>query len=365
MARGNAGDGGYQQRDNGSWRWRGMIGGKRQSVTGTTKREVQRKVRELLHNADKGILPPVGRLTVTEHFEQWLETEKHSVKPATYQFYAYISKGFVIPAFGPKQIADLRAPQIERLYSELLARGLSPRTVHHVHAVLHAALEQAVRWNCVARNVVGLVDPPKVERREIRALSPEQVRTLLTTLKGDRWETLVRVALATGMRQSELLGLKWADVDLGAGVIQVRRQLSREMRLVETKTGRGRQIDLPPLAVLGLRQHRTSQNENRLLLGSEWEDNDLVFCTHEGRPLGHRNVLRAFKLVLQRAELPAVSFHALRHTAATLMFLNNEPPKVIQERLGHSTIQVTMDIYSHLMPGMGKAAAERLDRFFA
>lgn len=365
MGKSNYGQGSIELRANGSWRWRGTIGGRRRSVSAQTKRELLQKVRTLQSNADKGILPPTERLTLDQHIQRWLEVKRNVVKPRTYESYSYLTRAHILPSLGSRQLASLGVVDIQDLYGQLLGKGLSPQTVHHVHTCLNTVLAQAVKWNLVPRNVASLADAPKVPRKELLTLTSEQVEQLLAKSRGTRWGTLSLVAIATGLRQSELLGLRWSDIQWEAGTLYVQRQYGKDGAFAETKTGKGRRIDLSTKTLDVLRAHRSKQNEYRLSMGAEWENNDLVFCTHQGRPLGHRNVLREFKKLLQKAELPDVSFHALRHTAATLMFLNNVQPKVIQERLDHSTIQMTMDIYSHLVPSMGKDAAESIDQYLA
>ncbi len=216
------------------------------------------------------------------------------------------------------------------------------------------------------RNVATLAHPPRVTREQVIALTPEEARQLLAQVRGDRWEALVALALASGMRQSELLGLKWGDVDLAAGTLRVQRQLGRDGRFAEPKTKKARRtIDLPASCVATLKEHRRAQTEERLHVGPDWEATGLVLCTHRGRPLSQRNVLRAFKPVLSRAGVRDVPFHALRHTCASLLLARNVHPKVVQERLGHATVAMTLDIYSHLIPSMGRAAADQLDALLA
>ena len=189
---------------------------------------------------------------------------------------------------------------------------------------------------------------------------------MLVAAAPGRWSALMTLALATGMRQGELLGVKWSDLDLDAGLARVRRQLGRDGALAETKTGKGRRvIDIPASTVAVLREHKRKQNEERLLLGPEWQDQGLVFCTHQGKPLNWRNVTREYKALLKRASLQDLPFHALRHTAATLLLLQGVHPKVVQERLGHATIAMTLDTYSHLIPSMGRDAADQLDALLA
>lgn len=364
--RGN-GEGSIHQLPNGKWRAQATIDGRRVGVVSKTNKEAQEQLRKILGDADRGLLPPVEKLTLATHVERWLDdVVKPSVRPRTTKGYRDIARLHILPTLGRMKLAQLQPNHIQALYGKLTEAGLSAKTVRNVHAVLRRSLNQAVDWYLVPRNVVTLAHPPRVERHEVVALTPEQVRQLLDYVRGGRWEPLVATALATGMRQSELLGLKWGDVDLNAGTVRVQRQLGRDGTFAEPKTAKGRRtIDLPTVRVASLREHKRQQNEERLLVGPDWVHNNLVFCTHQGKPLSQRNVLRAFKLILDRAGLPDVPFHALRHTSATLLFLKGEHPKVVQERLGHSTIAMTLDIYSHLIPGMGRAAADKLDALLA
>lgn len=364
--RGN-GEGTIYQAPDGKWMAQATIRSRRKSLYGKTRKEVADKLRALLADLDKGVLPPPERLTVAQFMERWLEDSKRrSVKPRAYEHYRQMTGYYIVPNLGRVKLSRLQPVHLQGLYSQLLERGLSERTVHHVHAVLRNALGQALKWGNVPRNVADLVDAPRAKRTEVEYLDQTQAATLLASVKGNRWEPLIVLAVATGMRQSELLGLQWADLDLLAGRLQVRRQLDRDGSMTEPKTAKGRRtIALPSNVSAMLRDHRARQNATRLLMGPQWEHNDLVFCTHSGRPLGHRNVLRAFSLLLGCAGLPHVSFHALRHTHATMLLQEGVAPKIVQERLGHSNIGMTMDIYSHFIPGMDAEAAGKLDSMFA
>lgn len=368
MARKRAnGEGSFQQLPSGSWRAQATINGRRVSVTGKTNKEAQGKLRKLLADADRGLQPPTEHPTVAQHLDRWLaDVVEHSRRPRTVRNYRDTARLYIVPNLGLVKITQLQPSQVQGLYATMRKAGLSPKTIRIAHGVLHCALEQAVAWNLVPRNVAALAEPPRVIRKEIAILQPEQAKALLALAAETRWHALFALALATGMRQGELLGTTWADVDLDAGLVRVRRQLGRDGQLAETKSGNGnRVIDLPASTVTALREHRRRQNEERLLVGPQWEQRDLLFCTHRGRPLGWRFVSRTFKALLTRADLPDVPFHALRHTAATLLLLQGIHPKMVQERLGHASISMTLDIYSHLIPGMGRAAADRLDALLA
>ena len=364
--RGN-GEGSIHQLPSGKWRAQATINGRRAGVVAETHKAAQEQLRKLLSDADKGLMPPVEKLTLAVHIERWLaDVVAHSVRASTRKNYGDLTRLYVLPTLGKVKLAQLQPAHVQQLYTALLDRGLAPKTVRNVHAALSRSLKQAVDWNLCPRNVATLVQPPRVPRKEIQVLSHDEVRVLLATVRGERWEALMTIALATGMRFGELLGLKWADVELTRHTLHVQRQLQRDGTYAEPKTAKGRRkIDLPASCVAVLKDHKRQQNEERLLVGPKWQPNDLVFCTYEGKPLGQRNVFRAFKLILTHAELPDISFHALRHTAATLLLLQGVHPKVVQERLGHSNIAMTLDIYSHLIPSMGRAAADQLDALFA
>ncbi len=368
--RGN-GEGTEIKERNGSYYTQVWVGGRRVTVTAKIKAEVRRKVRELLGNADRGLLPPRERLTLREWAERWLaDVVKRSVRARTYEFYSDTMRRYILPTLGNVRLADLQPSRIERLYSELLEhrseqtkRELTPQTVRHAHTVLHACIEQALRRGLVSRNVVSIVEPPRAERKEVEALSSEQVKALLAAARDSRYEALLTLAVATGMRQSELLGLTWEAVDLDARAVHVVRQLGRDGAFSEPKTGKGRRrVGLPASVLPVLREHRARQLEEQMLLGVR---TDLVFTTRSGRPVGHRNLLRDFKALLKKAGLPDVSFHALRHTHASLLFAQGVHGKVVQERLGHSSIAITLDRYSHMVPSLDRDAADRLDAMLA
>jgi integrase len=240
--------------------------------------------------------------------------------------------------------------------------------VRHLHRFLHRVFDQAVGWDAAPRNPAKLAAPPRAVRHEFRALTAAQCRRLLAGVRGDRLEALYVVALATGMRQGELLALRWADVDLAAGRLAVRGTLQRDQgggwAVREPKTHRSRrQVALAPVAVAALRAHRDRQDAERRTVGSRWEDNDLVFANRVGRPLSAQNLVqRHFHPLLARLSLPRVRFHDLRHTAATLLLAEGVHPKIVSELLGHKEVDVTLNLYSHVTPAMHQAAAEALGK---
>lgn len=250
-----------------------------------------------------------------------------------------------------------------------LASGLSARTVQYIHATLRRALGQALKWDLVARNVATLVDPPRVVRPEVQPLTPEAAKALLEAARGDRLSALYTVALALGLRQGELLGLRWADVDLDNGFLHVRRALQRidgKLQLVEPKTAKSRRtIAMPAFVVAALREHRLRQGLERMFVGEGWQDAfGLVFTTAIGTPLDEGNVRRQFKRLLAKAGLPDMRFHDLRHSCASLLLAQGLSLRAIMEVLGHSQIALTANTYTHILPQMQREAADAMDRFF-
>jgi integrase len=237
--------------------------------------------------------------------------------------------------------------------------------VLYVRGVLRRALNEALRWGLVARNVATLVQPPRVRRYEISPLDAEQAQRLLTAIRGDRLEALFSVALAVGLRQGEALGVRWQDVDLDAGVLRVRHALQAvdgQLMLVEPKTTRSRRtIQLPSLAVGALREHRARQSVERTLAGDAWTDQDFVFTSQLGRPLHGATVTHRFQQLLAAAGLPRQRFHDLRHGCATLLLAQGVSPRVVMDVLGHSAITLTLNTYSHVVPALQTEAARRMD----
>jgi integrase len=342
---------------------------RRKWVSALTRQEAQRRLRAVLAGLDRGLAPAPERQTVGQFLRDWLEqTARPTVRPRTYVRYRELLTLHAIPALDKRPLARLAPQDLQALYRRKLDEGLSPRTVGHIHRVLHRALQDALRWGWTARNVCAVVRPPKVARAEPRVLSPEEARRLLDAARGDPLEALWVLALTTGVRQGELLGLKWSDIDLDGGRLHVRRTAyrlrGRGWVEAEPKSQTARRsVALTPLAVDALRRHKARQRAQRLRAGPLWEDRDLVFANAVGGYLEPQNLLRrAFWPLLQKAGLSRLRFHDLRHSAATLLLAQGVHPKVVQELLGHSSISLTLDTYSHTVPDLQAEAAARLER---
>jgi integrase len=237
--------------------------------------------------------------------------------------------------------------------------------VQLIHTTLHKALKQAVRWGLVPRNVTEAVTSPRPNKKEIHPLIPKEARTLLEAAKGERFEALYVLAVTAGLRRGELLGLRWTDVDLERGYVQVRQQLIRTrggLTFTSPKGGKSRSVRLTTTAVKALQSHRERQLEEKLRLAGLWNESGLVFTTGIGTPMdGDNLVKRSFKPLMSRTRLPQIRFHDLRHTFATLLLSRGTHPKVVQEMLGHADISQTMDTYSHVLPDMQEEAVSEIE----
>jgi integrase len=380
--RGN-GEGSITRRKDGRYMARYTVqtvkGPKRKAIYGRTRAEVAEKLARAIAEREGGVAFDAGKLTLSEYLERWLDgSVKNSVKVRTYETYVARKRNYIDPYLGPVKLDKVTPAHLQGLYARLLEQGLSTATVRQAHSLLSAALKKALKWQLIGYNPADAVDPPRIVSPEIVTLSREQVHTLLEAsrqwpphrpsdppaIRPGRYEALLTLAVTTGMRQGELLGLRWSDVDLERGVLRVRRTADTRhgsARWGTPKSGAGRSVKLTRLAVDALRRHRKRQAEERLILGARFEDQGLVFPNLSGGVIIASTLHRSFKTLLRYAGLPSVRFHALRHTAATLMLEANVNPRVVQEMLGHANIRQTMDTYSHVLPNMQQQAAERMD----
>ena len=372
--RGNR-EGSIYQRSDGRWVAQISLPGdsrlkrRRKTIYGRTRDEVRRKkldAEKLVK--DGGRLAP-ERLTVSSFFTSWLETRRHELRWQTWRRYEQLFRSHVEPELGSIRLGKLRPDHLRDLYNLKLHEGLSSTTVRHMHAVIRAALNQAEREELIVKNISRQVNPPRKRRYEIKPLSPNEARKFRRAIVGHTDEALYVLALTTGIRQAELLGLRWRDVDLDNGFLSVNRSLifeGNDWSLEEPKTATSRRrIHLGTDALVTMREHQHKQLEQRLKLGPAWQDNDLVFPSEIGTPRRGANVVyRSFRPLLASAGLPQIRFHDLRHTAATLLLGEGIHPKVVSEMLGHASVQLTLDTYSHVTPTMQQEAAQAMNRVF-
>lgn len=311
------------------------------------------------------------RLTLSEWvIEQWLPTVKSQLKPSTFDSYRRNIELHVLPRIGGRRLSDLTPPTLNGVYGDLIESGrlsgkggLSAKTVRYIHTILHKALADAVDAGFVATNVAERAKPPRPRAAaptELRYWTPEELRSFLDLIAGQRMEAAWHVAAMTGMRRGEVLGLRWRDIDLDAARIHVRQALvsvAYKLIMSTPKTHQARVIDLDAGTVEQLHRHRFRQLAERSKWGDEYDDADLVFCKENGTPLHPQTFTQAFERLVTRSGLPKIRLHDLRHTHATIALRAGVPVKVISERLGHETPAFTMTQYAHVIPGMQAVAA--------
>jgi integrase len=337
-----------------------------------TKREAQKECARLITEMGSGEYVEPSKLTVAQFFDRWLDHVRSQVGPRTFERYDEIAHKNLAPLIGSALLTKLRPEQISAAYSKALVSGrrdgkggLSPRTVHHLHRILRQALRQAVVWGLLVRNPAEAVDPPRVERQKMKALDAAETVRLLAHFRPTRMFVPVMLGVLCGLRRGEVTALKWGSVDFGTAQLSIAEsteQTKAGTREKETKSGRARTVALPFLAVEELRRHRIAQAEELLRLGVRITDDTHVFSQADGNPVQPNSLTHEFVRILALCPaLPRIRFHDLRHSHATHLLANGVHPKVAQERLGHSSIAITLDLYSHIMPGMQADAAAKVD----
>jgi integrase len=350
---------------------------KRAWFYGKTRQDVAGKLAKALMEKGHGTFVAPHKLTLGAWLDTWLtEYKQPKLKPVTLDSYEMLIRCHLKPALGHLPLRDLRPEHLQRFYNDRGEQGLSARTVRYCHTLLHGALAQAVKNGLVARNVSELTELPRRVKKEMQTLPLEHLKThLLPVLAEDRLGAAIFLAFATGLRRGELLALRWQDVDLQAGVLHVRQTLARvrnhhatgkeartRLQMQDPKTASSkRTVPIPPGCLAALKRHKAGQAEDRLMLGQGWQDTGLVFCRLDGKPCDPTEFTRHFGRVLRRAALPAIRLHDARHTFATLMLELGESPKTVQTMLGHSSVAITLDIYSHVSLELETRAAARLN----
>ena len=359
-------EGSIHRRESGTWRAQVTLEGRRLSHTANTRRECQDWIRETLGQIDYGLTFASTQITFEDYLENWLSSKKASIKHTTWIHYSHLAHIYIIPSIGKFKIRDLNPNRIQSLYNRLIAEEIGIHTVRKIHTVMHSALAHAVKTGLISRNPASATIPPSIPPKEMKFFDESQIIQMLVTAKGHRWEALYHLAVTTGMRQMEILGLKWTDLDLTKQTIKVKRQLVRpdgkaiKFTSPKTKFGR-RNIDIGSKAVMILRGHHERQLSERNTAGEKWEEHDLVFTICTGGPIHPRNLLRNFKKLLQDAGLPEIRFHDLRHTAASLMLNHGIPLIIVSRRLGHVRPSITLDVYGHLIPTMHSEVAQLME----
>jgi integrase len=322
---------------------------------------------KLICDLDNGSYIEPNKTTVAQYLQRWLvECCKPSLTPRSYERYKGIIEKNLIPAIGRIRLVDLRPEHVQRHYTTMIDKGLAARTIRYDHIVIHGALRMAVKWQLVPRNVADAVEIPKPKHSEMQIWDSDEITKFLEAAKTTPYYALFYAALYTGARRSELLGLSWRHVDFLYSQIDIERGLHWIKRegyiFTQPKSVKSRRtIALPPSLVLLLKEYKEKQECNRLLIGKPFTEDDLVFSHEDGSPLFPNSISRAWSLLAKKAGLKPIRFHDARHSHATLLLRQGAHPRVVQEQLGHSTIATTLDVYSHVTPGLQEAAATRFD----
>jgi integrase len=370
--RGN-GEGTITQRPDGTWRGSLTLpDGRRKDFRAKTQEEARRTLTRLTRERDQGVLLQSDeRLSVATYLADWLQRQKPRLEASSDVRYTE-QMAHVTKALGRVRLLKLTSSQLERLYADLLAAGLSSSSVANLHTTLKSALADAVRKRILLFNPAETATAPRIDREEIQPLDERQANAFLIAARGDRLEALFILALRTGMRKGELAALHWQDVDLERGTLLVRLSLRRlkgggfVFNQPKTKASR-RTIRLSPTVVEALKAHRARQAEERLFLGAAWQDHGLVFPSTIGTPQDAQGLLnRVFKRILASAGLPSTTrFHDLRHTCATLLLLRGIDANTVKDLLGHANISITLNVYGHVLPNMCDRVAEMMDTILA
>jgi integrase len=393
--RGNA-EGSIYKLQDGRWRaavttgWklnaRGMKVSRRKVFTAPTRHEVAEQMTQALRDQHRGLPIASDKRTVGEFLHAWLtDVAKPTVKPKTYRTYADLVKLHIEPGLGTHRLDKLTPQHVRAWVNEKLVtpqpsrkkarKGdpepgapLSPRTVKHLLVTLRGALDSAVKDGLIQRNVAALVDTPRSTKPTMHTFTPEQARAFLDAVKGHRLDALFATAIALGYRQGEALGLQWPDVDLDNSTLTVRQAIQRidgKLTITPTKKDKIHTVNLPAVTRSALMAHRIAQSEERILAGSRWRETGFVFTTSIGTPIDARSVIRVFHAVLKTAGLPALRFHDLRHSAATLLLAQGVSPRYISDLLGHSQVSFTMQTYAHVLPHVQREVATKMDEILS
>ncbi|HVB25872.1 MAG TPA: site-specific integrase [Ktedonobacteraceae bacterium] len=370
MARRGHGEGSIYQRKDGRWVAAVTLENrKRKTFYGETRKEVQSKLKAALHEQQQGTLLTGPDQTLGTYLEKWIEQVIRLTKrPNTYNGYRSVVKCHLIPALGHIKLQKLTVEQLQAFFANK-QKKLKPKMLALIHSVLSSALTNAIRWGLVGRNVASLVQLPSVERYEGEVLTEEQARKLLDTARGSRLDALLLVALTTGIRRGELVSLRWSDIDVGTGILHVRRNVARMdgvgyiEREPKSQAGR-RKIALPHVVLEALEEHREKQEQARVKAGEKWQEKGLIFCNIYGNYFDPDHMGVLFKKLLKKADLPDVRFHDLRHSVATILLAAKIDLKAVSEMLGHSSVAITADIYQSVLPEQQREIVDKMSKLY-
>ena len=366
MARKRANNEGSIWKEGQSWRAAVTLDGRRISRSFQSKMECKVWINDIQSQITRGMTYASAQLTLNTFLRQWLDIHKSTLGPKTAPRYEQLARDYILPELGEIKLRELRLDAIEAHYQTLTKMGLSSRSVRFVHSILHKSLNDAIRRGYLSFNPVQGAILPRPDQKEMQILDEDEVMRFLIVVQGNRREALYNIAVKTGMRQGELLALKWSDLDWKRGTIRVQRQVQRipgegmVFRAPKTKASL-RTIQLGEQTLDTLRNQRTRLELEKAVAGERWQEHNLIFPSTVGTPMGASNLLKDFKKQLEKAKLRDIRFHDLRHTAASLMLNYGVPVLVVSKILGHSKTSTTLDVYGHLIPVMQEQAARIMD----
>jgi len=365
MAKHGHGEGSIDHLPSGKWRGRMSVNSGRLTVTRDSRKEVVDWMRDTARQIDKGLTYDSAKVTIGDYLENWLIGIQSSIRLQTFKGYSHAVNKYLIPYFGEKRVKDLKADHVQAIYDEWIKAGVGIPMVRKCHEVLHLALERGKRTGLVFQNVTELVDRPRDHREEMQFWTESEANRFLTAARENRLYALFHLAIVTGARQMELLGLQWPDLDWVNGTLHFRRQLSRMgTRYSPIKTRAGNRTIKPGAATMTvLKDHYELQQLERALAGSLWDNpDDLIFTSRKGTPLSPRNMLmRDFVPLMRLAGVKRIRFHDLRHTAVAIMLSNGKSVFAVSKFIGHARPSITSDIYGHLIPGAADDIGQMMD----
>lgn len=347
-------------------------GRRRQKTKGgfRTRKDAEKALADVINAVNTGTYVGGTRATFREFAENtWLPAIKSTIRPTTFASYTFVVNKYLVPRIGSLRLSEITPAHLNAVYGEMLESGrtnntggLSTRTVRLAHVTAHRALRDAVKWGLLGRNPADAADPPMVKRPEMKSWSPDELVTFLTEATGERFHTLFLLAATTGMRRGELVGLRWSDIDFATNRLAISRAIvvaNDQMVESEPKTTKSRRtVALDPATISALKAWRHQQLEERMLMGAGWQGTtDAVFAWPDGSLIHPNIVSKTFDRLVKKHELPRITFHGLRHSSATAALVGGVPAKVVSERLGHSSVGITLDTYSHVLPSMDEDAA--------
>lgn len=335
----------------------------------TSQKKAREAMTEMITELNKGVYVEPTSDSFEKYINSWLDHKEKRVTYGTYSHYKSYAVNHIIPAIGHIKVQDLRPMHLQDFYDALIGQGqLSKRSIHHIHRIIANCLNMAVKMGEMQTNIATVVEPVRVPKTEQKYWDVDDAEVFIEAARGHIHFIAFYLAIFTGMRQGEILGLKWDSVDFDSKTIYVQRSIKRVDgggKLDELKSVSSyRSISISNRLIHELKEHRTKQNKHRLMIGKDYDNQGFVVATKTGTFVLSSNISRAFRLIRDKLDIKQIRFHDLRHTHASLLFKQKEHPKVVQERLGHSSIEITMDTYSHMMPNMQEAAAQKLDELF-